>query len=145
MVSPLDIAGFSVLLLLALAAAAPLLRSVRTLQIPLGFSLSAVASLAAVVAGVMTVAEGSVASATMSLGIPELPFHLRLDPLAGFFLVVIGLLGLFVSIYSIGYVKGYGGHRSITQMISLLLRSFSPACSWWSWRTMPSSSWSPGS
>ena len=121
MVSPLDIAGFSVLLLLALAAAAPLLRSVRTLQIPLGFSLSAVASLAAVVAGVMAVAEGSVASATMSLGIPGLPFHLRLDPLAGFFLVVIGLMGLFVSVYSIGYVKGYGGHRSITQMISFYM------------------------
>ncbi len=117
MVSPLDIAGFSVLLLLGMAVLAPLLRSVRALQIPLAFSLSAVASLAAVVAGVMTVAAGSVASATMTLGIPGLPFHLRLDPLAGFFLVVIGLMGLFVSIYSIGYVKGYGGQRSITQMI----------------------------
>jgi formate hydrogenlyase subunit 3/multisubunit Na+/H+ antiporter MnhD subunit len=117
MASPLDIAGFSVLLLLALTALAPLLRSVRAVQIPFAFSLSAVASLAAVVAGIMTVENGAVASATMSLGLPGLPFHLRLDPLAGFFLVVIGLLGFCVSIYSIGYVKGYGGQRSITRMI----------------------------
>ena len=40
MAAPLDIAGFSVLLLLALAILAPLLRSVRTLQIPLAFSLA---------------------------------------------------------------------------------------------------------
>ena len=65
MAAPLDIAGFSVLLLLALAALAPLLRSLRSIQIPLAFSLSAVASLAAVVAGAMTVADGSNASATM--------------------------------------------------------------------------------
>ncbi|MDD2853860.1 MAG: proton-conducting transporter membrane subunit, partial [Desulfuromonadaceae bacterium] len=117
MPAALDIAGFSVLLLLVLAVAAPLFRPVRTLQITLVFSLAAVASLAAVVAGVMTVADGSVASAAMTLGLPGLPFHLRLDPLAGFFLVVIGLMGFFVSIYSIGYVKGYGGQRSMTQMI----------------------------
>ena len=117
MADPLDIAGFSVLLLLALAALAPIFRQNRKLQIPLAFSLSAVASLAAVVAGILTVADGSVTSATMYIGLPGLPFHLRLDPLAGFFLVVIGLMSFFVSIYSIGYVKGYGGQRSITQMI----------------------------
>ena len=117
MVSPLDIAGFSVLLLLAIAAISPLLRAARAIQIPVMFSASALASLAAVVAGVMTVAQGTVASATLYLGLPGLPFHLRLDPLAGFFLVVIGLMGLCVSIYSVGYMKGYGGQRSITQMI----------------------------
>jgi hydrogenase-4 component B len=116
-VSPLDIAGFSVLLLLALAVVAPGLRSVRAFQIPFTFASSAGASLAAVVAGFMTVADGTVASATMYLGLPGLPFHLRLDPLAGFFLVVIGLMGLCVSVYSIGYMKGYGGPRSITRMI----------------------------
>lgn len=117
MPSALDIAGFAVIILLALALLSPLLRSVRTIQIPLAFSLAALASTAAVISGIMTVADGSIYSATMYIGLPGLPFHLRLDPLAGFFIVVIGLLGLFVSIYSIGYVKGYGSLRSITQMI----------------------------
>jgi formate hydrogenlyase subunit 3/multisubunit Na+/H+ antiporter MnhD subunit len=110
-------AGFSILLLLAVAFISPFARSARGFQVRFMFSSCALASLAAVVAGVMTVARGSVASATLYLGLPGLPFHLRLDPLSGFFLVVIGLMGLCVSIYSVGYIKGYGGQRSITQMI----------------------------
>ncbi|NTU43724.1 MAG: hydrogenase 4 subunit B, partial [Nitrospirales bacterium] len=51
------------------------------------------------------------------IGLPDLPFHLRLDPLAGFFMTVIGLLAFFVSIYSIGYVKGFLGHRSVTRLV----------------------------
>ena len=117
MVSPLDMAGFSVLLLLGLALFSPFMGRLRTLQTNLTFSLSALASLAAILAGAMTVAGGSVATATLSLGLPGLPFHLRLDPLAGFFFVVIGLLGLCVSIYSIGYVKGYSGRRPLTRMV----------------------------
>lgn len=117
MPNPLDIAAFSVLLLLLLAILAPLLRTSPTIQITLGFMFSAVAALAAVIAGIIAVADGSVTSATMFIGLPGLPFHLRLDALSGFFLVVIGIMGLFVSIYSIGYVKSYGGIRSITQMV----------------------------
>ena len=51
------------------------------------------------------------------MGLPDLPFHLRLDLLSGFFLVVIGLLAFFVSIYSLGYVKGYLGHRPVTSLV----------------------------
>ncbi len=117
MVAPLDIAGFSVLLLLAIAAISPFVRAARAFQITVMFPACALASLAAVVAGGISVAEGTVASATMYPGLPGLPFHLRLDPLSGFFLVVIGLMGVCVSIYSVGYMKGYGGQRSITHMI----------------------------
>ncbi len=53
----------------------------------------------------------------LPIGLPDLPFHLRLDLLSGYFLVVIGLLAFFVSIYSIGYVKGFLGHRSITSLV----------------------------
>jgi formate hydrogenlyase subunit 3/multisubunit Na+/H+ antiporter MnhD subunit len=117
-VSPLDLAGLSVLLLLALALLSPLAYRLRRLQFSLFFAVSALASLAAVVAGVITVASGSVASATLPLGLPGLPFHLRLDPLAGFFLVVIGLMGVCASIYSIGYLKGYGQQHSISRMVT---------------------------
>lgn len=39
------------------------------------------------------------------LGLPDLPFHLRLDPLGGFFLVVIGVGAAGVSTFSAGYFR----------------------------------------
>jgi len=116
-VSPLNLAVFSVLLPLTLACMAPLAHRWRTIQISLSFSLLALASLVAVIAGALTVGEGTVATAILSLGLPGLPFHLRLDPLAGFFLVVIGLMGLCASIYSLGYMQGYGKQHSLTRMV----------------------------
>jgi len=118
---PLDIAGFSVLLLLAAAALTPFLSSRETLLIPAAFSLATIASCAAVLAGFLTVRQGLNSAATIALGLPGLPFNLRLDPLAGFFLVVIGLLSAFVSIYSIGYVRGYLGKRPVTPLVLFYL------------------------
>jgi formate hydrogenlyase subunit 3/multisubunit Na+/H+ antiporter MnhD subunit len=119
--SSLDVAGFSILLLLATAALCPLLSRLERLLVPLAFSLATLASLAAVAAGTLTVQQGVNAAATIPLGLPGLPFNLRLDPLAGFFLVVIGLLSAFVSIYSIGYVKGYIGKRPVTPLVLFYL------------------------
>ncbi len=45
----------------------------------------------------------------LPLGLPGLPFHLRLDPLAGFFLMVIGAASAGVSAFAAGYFrKGEG-------------------------------------
>jgi formate hydrogenlyase subunit 3/multisubunit Na+/H+ antiporter MnhD subunit len=45
----------------------------------------------------------------LPLGLPGLPFHLRLDPLAGFFLLVIGAASAGVSAFAAGYFrKGEG-------------------------------------
>jgi hydrogenase-4 component B len=118
---PLDIAGFSVLLLLCTAALSPLLSSRERLLIPAAFSLAAIASFGAVLAGFLTVQQGLNSAATIALGLPGLPFNLRLDPLAGFFLVVIGLLSGFVSIYSIGYVRDYVGKRPVTPLVLFYL------------------------
>lgn len=52
----------------------------------------------------------------LPLGLPWLPMHLRLDPLAGFFMVVIGLLVTSVGIYSVGYLRS----RAKTQNLTLL-------------------------
>jgi hydrogenase-4 component B len=41
----------------------------------------------------------------LPLGLPGLPFHLRLDPLAGFFLLLLGAVAAGVSVYSIGYFR----------------------------------------
>ena len=43
----------------------------------------------------------------LALGLPWLQWHLRLDPLSGFFFVVIGLLVFAVSVYAPGYLREY--------------------------------------
>lgn len=48
-------------------------------------------------------------TAVLPLGLPGLPFHLRLDSLAAFFLLVLGIVSTGVSIFSAGYFrKGEG-------------------------------------
>ncbi len=47
--------------------------------------------------------------AVLSIGLPTLPFHLRLDSLAAFFLLVIGVTAAGVSAFAAGYFrKGEG-------------------------------------
>jgi formate hydrogenlyase subunit 3/multisubunit Na+/H+ antiporter MnhD subunit len=42
---------------------------------------------------------------TLPLGLPELPFHLRLDPLAGFFLMLLGAVSAGISVYAAGFFR----------------------------------------
>ena len=49
------------------------------------------------------------AVAGLPLGLPDLPFHLRLDPLAGFFLLLLGAASAGVSLFSAGYFEKGGG------------------------------------
>jgi formate hydrogenlyase subunit 3/multisubunit Na+/H+ antiporter MnhD subunit len=44
---------------------------------------------------------------TLPLGLPWLHWHLRFDPLAGFFLAVIGVITVAVSVFGPGYVRDY--------------------------------------
>jgi len=114
---PLQAGCVAIIALLALAALAIALQRAQRFLVAFSFVVSALASLLAAAAGAVCVGRGSVSSVTLLLGLPDLPFTLRLDPLAGFFLVVIGVLALFVSIYSLGYVRGYLGHRSVTRLV----------------------------
>ncbi len=115
--TPFDIAIVSLFLILSPVILAPCCVKSRDLTIHLSFVLTAAASLTAVCAGVLAVHDGSTTSAIVAMGLPDLPFHLRLDPLAGFFLCVIGLLAFFVSIYSVGYVRGFPANRSIVRFV----------------------------
>jgi formate hydrogenlyase subunit 3/multisubunit Na+/H+ antiporter MnhD subunit len=45
----------------------------------------------------------------LPLGLPDLPFHVRLDPLAAFFLALIGASTTGISIYSAGYFRAGEG------------------------------------
>lgn len=70
-------------------------------------------------------------TAILPLGLPNLPFHLRLDSLSSFFLFVLGLVGTGVSLFSAGYFrKGEGTppgllcfeyHVCLASMIVLLI------------------------
>lgn len=115
--SPIQLVFISIYLFLFVTASAPLFISFQRAAAYISFSAAAFASLFAVISGVWTVNSGNIESITIPIGLPDLPFHLRLDPLAGFFITVIGLLGFFVSIYSIGYVKGFLGKRSIIPLV----------------------------
>lgn len=117
----LDIAGFSILLLLGVALLCPLFSRQERVLIPVAFAFAGLASGAVTLAGFLALSQGLNHAATIPLGLPGLPFNVRLDPLAGFFLIVIGTLSLFTSIYSIGYVRSYVGQRPVTSLVVFYL------------------------
>ncbi len=47
----------------------------------------------------------------LPLGLPNLPFHLRLDNLSGVFLTLLGGVSFAVSIFSCGYFRNYNGPK----------------------------------
>ncbi len=114
--TPFVMVSFSLLLLFT-TAIIPLFARNERMLVDISFSLAAIASIITGIAGIWAVASGLVESTTIPMGLPDLPFHLRLDPLAGFFLTVIGLLGFFVSIYSLGYVRGFIGQKPIAKLV----------------------------
>ena len=63
--------------------------------------------LAALGAGLTALVLGGSVQATLPLGLPWLPWHVRLDPLAGFFLSVIGVVTCAVGLYGPAYVRGF--------------------------------------
>ncbi len=82
----------------------------RVMAIP----LFALAGLLALLAGVGALFHGGVATAELPLGLPWLPWQVRLDALSGFFLCVVGVVSFAVGLYAPGYVRGFEhGHDSL--------------------------------
>ena len=48
----------------------------------------------------------------LPLGLPWLAWHLRLDPLSGFFLLLLGLVTVAAAIYGFGYCREFDGDRA---------------------------------
>lgn len=85
----------------------------RTLAMPL-FGL---AGLSALAAGLVALVEGGAITTTLPLGLPWLPWQVRLDALAGFFLVVIGVVSCAVGLYGPAYARGLErGRESLTAL-----------------------------
>ncbi|RJQ50681.1 MAG: hydrogenase 4 subunit B [Nitrospiraceae bacterium] len=115
-ITPIGTVSCSLILLFLSALLVPFLRGRQHFLINISFTLASIASLLGAVGGIWAVGSGITNKLVLPVGLPDLPFHLRIDPLAGFFLTVICLLSLFVSVYSIGYVKGYLGKRPVTSL-----------------------------
>jgi len=73
----------------------------------LAFPLLGLAGLASMVSGLGAIFSDSVFSVQLPLGLPWLHWHLRLDPLAGFFLTLIGIGSLTISLYGPNYIREY--------------------------------------
>jgi hydrogenase-4 component B len=74
------------------------------------FPVGALVCLAvAVVAGVFLATGQVPETIVLPLGLPDLPFHTRLDPLSAFFLLVLGLAGTGISTFAAGYFRSGEG------------------------------------
>ena len=113
----LALAGIAVLLALASAVSSLLAgRMPATLRL-VATPLLGLAGLVALAAGVMALVLGGSVATTLPLGLPWLPWHVRLDALAGFFLMLIGVVTCAVGLYAPAYVRGFEhGHDSLTAL-----------------------------
>ena len=77
-------------------------------------SLSALGGLLAAL-GFLSAGPGAAVSKINLLptSIPHLQYTVRLDPLGAFFLLIVSLLGLALSIYSLGYARGFYGRKNV--------------------------------
>src|SRR5262245_5595691 len=76
------------------------LRVVAHFLFPLSSALSV-----AIAAFAIAALPGAPQTAILAIGLPDLPFHLRLDALSAFFLVLLGLASAGISIYAGGYFR----------------------------------------
>ena len=72
------------------------------------FSLGVLGGLALLVIGVLALTVPA-QTLVLPIGLPDLPFHLRLDPLAAIFLTLIGSTATGISLYSAGYFRAGEG------------------------------------
>jgi len=128
--APLDIAWGVVLFWLALGFAALLLQGSQHLLSRLVFPLGALGALgiAAVgVAGMILPASTMV----LPIGLPDLPFHLRLDALSAFFMLLLGGAAFGITVYASGYFRSMAAgplallalwyHLFLAGMVTVLL------------------------
>ncbi|MBI3935641.1 MAG: hydrogenase 4 subunit B [Betaproteobacteria bacterium] len=100
------IAGFWILIGAASLVESQRLRFINRLIFPAG----AVAGCVLAIIGARALGDPA-ETLVLPLGLPDLPFHLRLDPLAAFFLFLLGVGAFGVSAYAPGYFSRESAHR----------------------------------
>lgn len=104
-------ASAAVALALLSSAFSLLTNRMPTLLRKLVMPLFALSGLAALFGGLLTLIQHGTYTAELPLGLPWLPWQVRLDALSGFFLCVIGVVSATVGVYGIGYMRGYENGR----------------------------------
>ena len=99
---------------------------IRKMLFPLG-AAGGIVLAACAVAAIL----GSPNARILPIGLPDLPFHLRLDALSGFFLFLLGAASAGISIYAAGYLRAGEGtapglhcflyHVFLASMVGVLL------------------------
>jgi len=102
------------------------LRFVATVLFPLGACFSV-----ALMAIALRAAFAEPEVAVLPLGLPHLPFHLRLDGLSAFFLLLIGGVSAGVSTFAAGYFRQ--GEGTPPGSFASSITYSSPVSPWWSW------------
>lgn len=69
------------------------------------FMLGAVVAMGLAATAVWSLVSGATEQLMLPIGLPDLPFHLRLDPLASMFLALLGATATGVSVFSAGYFR----------------------------------------
>jgi len=103
---------------LALLAAtlSPLLDEYRRCNRWVVSILLALSGGAAIGCGLIELSSPAYGAIELPIGLPWLPMSLKLDPLAGFFMLTIGGLLFPVGIYSTGYLKGFDDKSGLQQL-----------------------------
>jgi len=101
---PVQWAWGGVLFWLALGFSALLLQGSQRLLSRLVFPLGALGALAIAGVGVAGLTL-PVSAIVLPIGLPDLPFHLRLDALSGFFMLLLGGAAFGITVYASGYFR----------------------------------------
>jgi len=98
------------------AAAAMLLWPRQRASASVAFALATSGCLCELGAAVAFLRGGLAVSEPFDIVAPIVPFGrftIQLDPLSGFFLLIVSLVGLALSIYSVGYARGLSGRNNV--------------------------------
>ncbi len=97
------------------AAVALLFQKKERLATASTFGLGAIGATAGLLAAIARLVFGDDRSSIRILpsGVPFIDFTIRLDALGAFFLLIISVLALSLSIYSLGYVRTYFGRKNV--------------------------------
>jgi len=127
---PVQWAWGVVLFWLALGFAALLLQGSQRLLTRLVFPLGALGALAIAGVGIAAMLL-PVSTVVLPIGLPDLPFHLRLDALSAFFMVLLGGAAFGVTVYASGYFRSMAAgplallamwyHLFLAGMVTVLL------------------------
>jgi len=127
---PVQWAWGVVLFWLALGFAALTLQGSQRLLIRLVFPLGALGALAIAAVGVAGMLLPA-SAVILPIGLPDLPFHLRLDALSAFFMVLLGGAAFGITVYASGYFRSMAAgplallalwyHLFLAGMVTVLL------------------------